>query len=52
MKQSRLLNKHQFLKQRKVEAHVSMSVMTYLATMLARVKAGDPGRIRHMRVRV
>ena len=43
LKRSRLLNR---------QTHVNMSTLTYLATMLARVQAGDIGRIRHMNVGV
>ena len=52
LKRSRLLNKHQYVRKRKIEMHAGLSVLTYLATMLARVRAGDLGRMRHMRVRV
>ena len=52
LKRSRLLNKHQYVRKRKIEAHVGMSTLTYLATMLARVQAGAPYRMRHMRLRV
>ena len=52
LKRSRLLNKHQYVRKRKIEMHVAVSVLTYLATMLTRVQAGDLSRIRHMRVRV
>ena len=51
LKRSRLLDKHQYVRKRKIEAHVSLSVLTYLATMLARVQSGTLDRIRHMRVR-
>ena len=52
LKHSRLLNQHQYLKREKIEMHVNMSALTYLATMLARVQAGDMERIRHMNVGV
>ena len=52
LKRSRLLNRHQYVRKRKIETHVGLSVLTYLATMLSRVQAGDLGRVRHMRVRV
>ena len=51
MKRTRLLDKHQYRGQRKIEAHVLLSVLTYLATMLVRVRAGDMKRLRHMRIR-
>ena len=52
LKRSRLLNRHQYLVRRKVEMNVTMSVLTYLATMLARVLSGDVDRIRRMRIGV
>ncbi|MCY4655044.1 MAG: transposase [Dehalococcoidia bacterium] len=52
MKRSRLLNRHQYMARRKLETHVTMSVLTYLATMLARVLAGDVDRVRRMRIGV
>ena len=52
LKRSRLLNRHQYMRKRKIETHVGLSTLTYLATMLVRVRAGDLGRMRHMRVRV
>ena len=52
LKRSRLLNRHQYVRKRKIEMHVFMSVLTYLATMLARVRAGTPDKVRHMRIRV
>ena len=51
MKRTRLLDKHQYRGQHKIEAHVTLSVLTYLATMLVRAKAGDMKRLRHMRIR-
>ena len=51
-KRSRLLDKHQYNGMRKVQAHVALSVLTYLATMYARTKSGEPERMRHMRIRV
>lgn len=52
MKRSRLLNRHQYMARRKIETHINLSVLTYLATMLARVLAGDLDRIRRMRIGV
>ena len=52
LKRCRLLDQHQYLTMRKVETHAGLSVLTYLATMLARVEAGDADRIRHMRLRL
>ena len=51
-KRSRLLDKHQYLRRDKIETHVALSVLTYVATMYARIKAGDAERMRHMRIRV
>lgn len=51
MKRMRLLDKHQYLTRRKIETHMNLSTLTYLATMLAHIRAGDAGRIRHMRIR-
>ena len=52
LKQSRLLNKHQCLTMAKVEAHVALSVLAYVATMYGKVMAGQIDQMRHMRVRV
>ena len=49
MKRSRLLDQHQYLTQRKIRTHVALSMLTYVATMLAHVLAGDVERIRRMR---
>jgi len=49
LKRSRLLDRHQYLTQRKIRTHVALSMLTYVATMLAHVLAGDVERIRHMR---
>ena len=49
-KHSRLLNQHRYLNIQKVSLHVAMSVLSYLATSLARLKAKDVARLRHMRV--
>ena len=49
LKRSRLLDKHQYLTQRKIRTHAALSVLTYVATMLAHVLAGDVERIRRMR---
>ena len=51
MKRMRLLDKHLYLERRKIETHIGLSVLTYLATMMARVKAGNMARLRHMRIR-
>ena len=49
MKRSRLLDQHQYLTQQKIRTHVALSMLTYVATMLAHVLAGDVARIRRMR---
>ena len=49
-KQSRLLDKHQFLKQAKIEVHVALASLTYTATMLARAFAGQFDQLRRMRL--
>ena len=51
MKQSRILNRHQYVQRNKIELHVGMSVLTYLTTMFTRVDAGDMDKIRYMRVK-
>lgn len=50
MKRSRLLDKHQYLTQRKVRTHVALSILSYVGTMLAHVLAGDVENIRRMRI--
>ena len=51
MKRSRILNRHQLLSMKKVAAHSALSTLTYLATMLARVEAGEIGNMRLMSIR-
>ena len=50
VKHSRLLNQHQGLGIAKVRLHAKMSWLTYVATMLARLTAGDFETLRHMSV--
>ncbi len=52
MKRSRLLDRHQYLTQRKIRTHVALSMLSYVGTMLAHVLAGDVDNIRLMRMRV
>lgn len=52
LKHSRLLNQHQFQGLAKIRLHSSLSLLTYCATMLARVQAGQIDEMRKMRVRV
>ena len=51
-KQSRLLNSVLYLTKSKVVAHVGMSEMTYLATMLARFEHDHIDNLRQMRLSV
>ena len=50
MKHSRLLERHCFRGMRKNLLHATLSMLTYSATALARLKAGDGRRMRVMRV--
>ena len=52
VKHSRNLDEHRHLSMVKVELHATLSLLTYQATMLARVKAGDVDNLRQMRVKV
>ena len=52
LKTSRILDRHQYVQQSKIELHLGLSVLTYLATMLTKVDAEDVRKIRHMRIRV
>ena len=52
LKHSRLLNQHQFRGLAKVRLHSSLALLTYCATMLARVQAGQMDGMRKMRIRV
>ncbi|MXY46315.1 MAG: transposase [Chloroflexi bacterium] len=49
-KRSRLMNVQKYLTMGKVDMHAAMSVLSYGATMLARLLVGDYERMRHMRV--
>ncbi len=51
-KHSRLLDTHRYLNDAKVELHVAMSILSYLATALAHLKANDFAHMRHMRIRL
>ena len=51
-KHSRLLNKHQCLGSAKVSLHARMARLAYVATVAARLKAGDFNRRLHMTVRL
>ena len=52
IKHSRLLNQHRYFNIQKVSLHVAMSILTYLATALAHLKANDYAHLRHMRIRL
>ena len=49
-KRSRLLNRQQYLTMGKVGMRAAMSLLSYSATMLARLMAGDHTHMLHMRV--
>ena len=51
-KRSRLLDKHQLLQMGKITLHVNMSMLASLLTALARLKADDYRRMRHMYIRL
>ena len=51
-KHSRLLDTHRYLNIGKVSLHVTMSMLSYLATALAHLKANDYARMRHMRIKL
>ena len=51
-KHSRLLDTHRYLNGQKVSLHVLLSILSYLATALARLKADDYAHMRHMRIRL
>ena len=50
VKASRLLTGHRYRQRRKVTLHASLSVLTYSATMLARLQVGDYADMRQMRL--
>lgn len=51
-KHSRLLNQHRYFNIQMVSLHVAMSILSYLATALAHLRADDYTHMRHMRVRL
>ena len=51
-KHSRLLDTHRYFNIYKLTMHVAMSILSYLATALAHLKAGDYAHMRHMRIRL
>ena len=52
LKRSRSLDRHQYVRRDKVELHLGLSTLTYLATMLTRMDAGDAEWLRQVRVKV
>ena len=51
-KHSRLMDEHRYFNERKVSLHASMSMLSYLATALARLQADGYAHMRHMRIRL
>ena len=51
-KRSRLFDSHQLLRVGKINLHVNMSMLAWLLTALARLKADDYRRMRHMYIRL
>ena len=52
LKHSRGLEGHCARGLKKIRLQATMSVLTYQATVLGRLKAKDPDRMRRMRIRV
>ncbi len=51
-KRSRPLDGHQLLETGKISLHVNMSMLAWLLTALARLKADDYRHMRHMYIRL
>ena len=51
-KHSRLMDTHRYFNIEKVSLHAAMSMLAYLATVLAHLKADDYVHMRHMRIRL
>ena len=51
-KHSRLLNQHRYLNVFQMSLHALMSMLSYLATVLAHLQADDYVHMRHMRIRL
>ena len=47
-----MLDTHRYLNISKVSLHAAMSMLSYLATALAHLKADDYAHMRHMRIRL
>ena len=52
LKHSRAAQQHRFRGLAKVRLHASLALLSYCATMLARVQAGQMDKMRRMRVQV
>ena len=52
VKHSRLMNQHRNFNIIQMSLHVLMSMLTYLATALAHLKADDYAHMRHMRIKL
>ena len=52
LKHSRGLQGHTVRRMNRIKLHATMSLLTYQATMLGRIKAGDLRGMRHMTVTV
>ena len=51
-KQSRLLDKHQYIGLQRVSLHVKLSVLSHLLTAWGRLRAGDYDKMRRMTIRL
>ena len=51
-KHSRLLDKHQFIGQKRVTLHDRMSTLSHLLTSWGRLRAGDYAHLRHMYIKL
>ena len=51
-KHSRLMDTHRYFNISKVSLHVTMSILSYLATALAHLKADDYAHMKHMRIKL
>ena len=51
-KYSRLMDTHRYFNIEKVSLHAAMSMLSYLATALAHLKADDYAHMRHMRIKL
>ena len=51
-KHSRLLDKHQFIGQKRVSLHARMSTLSHLLTSWGRLRANDYAHLRHMYIKL